>query len=142
MIANASQPARAPFRPLPAIKSSPRYKNAKVSVTGPRRGISGRLAQPRLRQRLALPLLQFGDLETLDQAHEQAVPVHFRLQVQEHRTQAYGRPVHEDELARRGDAAGLAQALVDAGGNLAAVVAAVGLLDQPRPVLHQGAVEE
>ena len=48
-------------------------------------------------------------IEVGDQLHEQPVPVHLCLQVQEHRAQADRGPVHEHELARRRDAADLAQ---------------------------------
>ena len=69
-------------------------------------------------------------VEVGDQLHEQPVPVHLRAEMHEHGAEPDRGTVHEHELARRGHAADLAQLLVHALDHLAALLAAVGLLDR------------
>jgi hypothetical protein len=70
------------------------------------------------------------------------VPVDLGLQMHEHRAEADRGAIHEHELARRGHAADLAQAALHVERDLTAIGARVGLLDQPRTVLHQRRVHE
>src|SRR6266550_8226164 len=79
---------------------------------------------------------QHALVEIVDQLVEQAGPVDARLQVQEHRAEPDRGAIHEDEGARRGDAAELADVAMDVVDDLAAINAAALFLD------HAGAVVE
>ena len=65
-----------------------------------------------------------------------------RLQVQEHRAEPDRGPVHEDEFARRPNAAEPADVAMDGLGYLATVGAALLVLDRPLAVVEQWAVDK
>src|SRR3546814_202187 len=102
-ISSASLTARPTWQP-----SCGPYWTARPDA-GSRPASGLRLQAGRL-QRRGLALFQRRHVKAGDQVVEQPVPVDLGLQVQEDTTEADGGAVHEDEFARRGDAAELAQA--------------------------------
>ena len=82
------------------------------------------------------------DVEALDQALEQPVPVDRGAQMDEHGAEPDGGAVHEHELARRAHAAHAAQLAEHVLRHLAAVAFDHALGQAARTVVHQRAVEE
>src|SRR6185437_3111078 len=77
-----------------------------------------------------------------DQVVEEAVPVDFRLEMKEDRTQTDRGAVHEDEFARRPDPAEAPDLAMYLLGDVAAVDAGVLLLDLAAAVIEQRRVDE
>src|SRR5579863_2738855 len=100
------------------------------------------------RQRRLLALGEYALVEIVDQLVKQPVPVDLGLQMEEHRTEADRGAVHEDKGARGRDAAEPADVAVDVVDEAAPISIKVGgaglglLLDHPRPVVEQRAVDK
>src|SRR5690349_9460678 len=101
------------------------------------RGTGSGLRQAGGAERRALPPRQLADIEAGDQLVEEAMPVDLGLEVEEHRAEADRRAVHEDELARRRDAAEAPQLGMHLLDDLAAVLPLPGLLDLAPTVVEQ-----
>src|SRR5688572_17742818 len=99
-------------------------------------------AEPGGGEGLALALGKRLLVEVADQVLKQAVPVDLGLEAKEHGAKTDGGAVHQDELARRRDAAEAAELGMDLGRDRPAIGGAAALLDRPRPVLHQGRIDE
>ena len=89
-----------------------------------------------------LALVEGLRLELMDEIMEQAIPVDLRLQVHEDRSEADGGPVHEDEFARWRHRAETAQFGMDAFRHVAAIDAAIMLVNAARLVFQQRAIDE
>src|SRR6185312_5985666 len=101
-----------------------------------------RRRQPLRLERLPLAPLQDRHVEILDQLVEEPVPVDLGGEVEEDRAEADRRAVHEDELARRADAAELPQVAMHGLGDIAAIDAGFLFLDPPLAVVEQRRVDE